>query len=302
MIMKRTLIIIGVLLTFFNLSITAQQDTIKSNWKFSGITALNISQISFSNWAAGGDNSINGNTFAKISANYKKNKSIWDNNLDLGYGLMKQGKKENSKFFKTDDRIEFASKYGKFAFDHWYYTALISFKTQFTEGYKSINDTIKISDFMSPGYFNISIGMDYKPLDKLTVLISPVSGKLTFVKDSILSYAGAFGVKPGENVRKEFGGFIKIQYKTDFFKNISYSTKLELFSNYLYKPQNIDVNWDNLLTLKINSLFTASFQYTLLYDDDIKIKYDSNGDNIPDSEGARLQSRQIFGIGLSYKF
>ncbi len=299
---KKLFYIIGVLLTFFNLKITAQQDSIKSNWKFSGITALNISQISFSNWAAGGDNSINGNSFAKLSANYKKNKSTWDNNLDLGYGLMKQGRKENSKFFKTDDRIDFASKYGKFAFEQWYYSALISFKTQFTEGYKSINDTIKISDFMSPGYLNISIGMDYKPVEKLTILISPVSGKITFVMDSILSFAGAFGVKSGETFRKEFGGFMKIQYKTDFFKNMSYSTKIELFSNYLHKPQNIDVNWDNLLTLKINSLFNASFQYTLLYDDDIKIKYDSNGDNIADSEGARLQSRQIFGIGLSYKF
>jgi len=179
---------------------------------------------------------------------------------------------------------------------------LISFKSQFDQGFKTVADTVRISNFLAPAYLNISIGMDYKPNDKFTLFISPVSGKITFVMDSLLSSQGAYGVNIGENVRYEFGGFVKAQYKVDLMKNISYTTKLELFSNYLKNPQNIDVNWENLINMKINSFFSANLHLTMLYDDDIKIKYDSDNDGIDDREGAKLQLKQLFGIGITYKF
>jgi hypothetical protein len=144
--------------------------------------------------------------------------------------------------------------------------------------------------------------MDYKPKDKFTLYLSPFSGKTTFVKDTLLSSLGAFGVTPGQNIRYEFGGYAKAQLILNLMKNVTYTTKLDLFSNYLKNPQNVDVNWENLITMKINGFFSANAMFVMLYDDDVKVNIDSNNDGVYDMQGSRLQMKQLFGIGLTYKF
>jgi len=295
-------VLISVVLLIIPIVFFAQTDTTTSNWKTGGMVSLNAAQISFTNWAAGGQNSVAANSFVNLFANFKKGRTTWDNTLDLGYGKMRQGNNGNVVFYKTDDKIDFSSKYGQYAFKHWYYSGLASFKSQFDEGYKNVADTVRISNFLAPAYLSVSIGMDFKPTDNFTLFISPVSGKVTFVYDDLLSAAGAFGVVPGENIRAEFGGYVKMQYKVDLMKNVTYATKLDLFSNYVVKPENIDVNWENLLTMKINSWFSANINYTMLYDDDVKVAWDSNDDGVNDRFGAKLQIKQLLGIGLTYKF
>ena len=66
--------------------------------------AVNLSQVSLTNWAAGGQNSLAVNGLLNSFASYKKGKSTWENTLDLGYGVIKQGTKD---FFKADDKLEF---------------------------------------------------------------------------------------------------------------------------------------------------------------------------------------------------
>ncbi len=300
-IMKIKISLLFVFLSVLAYTSNAQDKDTSKNWTNGGVISLNASQVSFTNWAAGGENSISANGFLNLFSNYKKGKTTWDNTLDLGFGMMKQGFDEESTYYKTDDKIELSSKYGRYAFEHWYYTGLVSFKTQFADGFKSIKDTTKISAFLSPGYLNISIGMDYKPNDKFTLYMSPLSGKTTFVRDTMLSNAGAYGVTPGENVRYEFGGYIKAQFKANLADNITYVTKLDLFSNYLEKPQNIDVNWDNLVTFKINEFFAANVHLTMLYDDDTKVSVDRDGDGVYDGKSAKIQLKQLFGIGITYK-
>ncbi|NLB86307.1 MAG: DUF3078 domain-containing protein [Bacteroidales bacterium] len=297
--MKKTLILI-LILSFSYLSMFSQDESEKGKWKSGGMMSLNASQVSFTNWSAGGQNSVAANSFVNLFANFKKNRMTWDNTLDLGYGKLFQGIGENQLIYKTDDKIDFSSKYGQFAFEHWYYAALIGFKTQFDHGFKEPTDANKISDFFAPAYLNVSLGMDYKPSDNFSLFISPLTGKMTFVTDEYLSNLGAFGVDPGKMFRPEFGGYLKAQYKVDFLKNMTYSTKLDLFSNYLEKAKNVDVNWENLLMLKINNWFSASIHYTMIYDDDININWvDADGIDhfIP-----KLQIKQMIGLGLTYKF
>lgn len=118
------------------------------NWKMGGVTAVNLAQTSLTNWASGGQNSIALNGLLSTFANYKKYKTVWDNSLDIGYGILKQGK--NADFMKTDDKIDFLSKYGKEAFTNFYYSALLNFKTQMAPGYNYPNDSAKISNFLAP--------------------------------------------------------------------------------------------------------------------------------------------------------
>ena len=131
-------------------------------WQYSGTASLNLSQLSLTNWAAGGDNSISGNALVQMSADYDDGTLNWDNDLNLGYGLIRQG---GSPARKSDDKIDISSKFGYRASKKWFYSGLLSFKSQFVEGYDNPGEVVrtKISGFLSPGYLNLSIGMDYKP-------------------------------------------------------------------------------------------------------------------------------------------
>jgi hypothetical protein len=274
-------------------------------WKTGGILGVTLAQTSLTNWSAGGQNSVSVNGRLSLFANYKNKNSAWDNTLDLGYGLLKQGKEE--AFRKTDDKIDFLSKYGQKAFSNFYYAAMLNFKTQFSPGYNYPNDSVVISRFFAPAYLIIALGLDYKPGPYFSAFFAPVTGKFTFINDKTLSDQGAYGVDPGKMSKSELGGYLRIIYsrndfKSEFMKNVSFTSKIDLFSNYLDKPQNIDVNWETLIAMKVNKFLNVNFTMQLIYDDNTKIAFDTNNDGITDKSGSRIQFKEIFGAGLSFKF
>jgi hypothetical protein len=294
--MRITVLLAGLWLLLFNLSGQEQEDT-SEYWKFDGTTALNISQVSLTNWASGGENSISGNSFVNLSLSYSKKKMTWNNDLEIAYGIIRQGEKEYVTWRKTDDKIDLASKVGVNAFsEKWFYSAMLSFKTQMDEGYNYPNDSVKISDFMAPAYLLFSMGFDFKDADHFSVLISPATGKMTIVNSTILANQGAYGVEEGENTRLEMGGFIKATYKAEIMKNVKLSTKINFFSNYLEQPENVDIEWETLVSLKANKYVSANLKTHLIYDHDIKIE-DENGNAAP-----RMQFKEILGIGFAYSF
>ena len=275
------------------------KEEVKSGWKTGGLFSVSFNQVSLTNWAAGGQNSISANGLTNLFATYGKGSLSWENTLDLGYGMMKQGKED---LIKTDDKIDFMSKFGLKAFDNWHYAGLLNFKTQMTPGYNYPNTVDKISDLLAPAYLLGAIGMDYKAVENFSLFIAPATGKITIVNDDVLSQAGAFGVEPGETVKSEFGGYIRTSYKINITDDISFQTKLDLFSNYLDKPQNLDVNWETLTMIKVSKYITVSFATHLIYDENIKIGVDTTGDGEIDTYGPRTQFKQLLGVGLSFKF
>jgi hypothetical protein len=266
------------------------------HWKAGGNTALTFSQVSLTNWSAGGKNSVSGNFKFSTFLNYKKGKNAWENTLDLGYGLTQQG---DENIVKTDDKVQFVSKYGHQASKKWYYTALADFKTQMDLGYKNPPDNeIMTSKFMSPAYLLLSLGMDYKPNDNFSLYVSPLTSKMTFVNDEELSNQGAFGVEPGDNLRSEFGASVKSIFKKEnLIENVNFKTRLDLFSNLGNHPERVDVEWETQFDFKVNSYLSANLGTTLLYDHDIKY-VDSEGVE----HGARIQFKQLFGFGINYEF
>lgn len=267
-------------------------DSLKT-WTIGGNLNFNFSQVSFSNWAAGGQSSGTGVFMSNISANYKKDKINWDNSADIRIGFLKEGKNDIQK---SDDNIDLNSKLGLHAKKNWFYSGVLNFKSQFAPGYNYPNTTDLISKFMAPGYLNLGLGMDYK-VEKLSILLAPISGKFTFVTDDILAADGAFGVDPGKNTRSEMGGTLKLDFKTEVVKNVTFQTKLDLFSNYFHNPENIDVDWNILVNMKINDFLSANLVTRLIYDDDIKILDPETGISEP-----RVQFMEMFGVGLTFKF
>ena len=302
--------VLTVLFLLFSLSSFAQSDTTKNEkptdpiWKLKSIYSLNLTQSSFTNWAAGGRNNISGLGFINAQANYKKGKIKWANSLALSLGGVQYFDEDIQK---TDDVIDIQSTFSYGVKDPWFLSILGGFRTQFIDGFTSPTDSLRSSTFMAPGYLNLSLGIEYIPNDNLKIMASPLSGKFTFVQDQALANRGAFGVAPGvfdangvlltpgENFRAELGSYVRIIYSKELMENISLSSRLEFFSNYINNPQNIDVNGEVILDFKVNKWFSASLQMNLIYDDDIEIE-DRNG-----NVGPRTQFKQVIGLGISYR-
>jgi hypothetical protein len=296
--------ILGILaLSFLTLTTTAQEDKKTSNWKFKAIGTLTGTQANFKNWNAGGQNTLSWIALLNGNANWKKDKWSWMNGMNLAYG---KNRIKSAPWTKTDDIIALNSKLGHTVSKVWSEALLIDFKSQFDLGYDA--DNIFRSKFMAPGYLIVALGMDYKPNDKLSALIAPFTGKMTFVNDYTLVNNGAYGVTPndiynskGFALRKEFGGYIKLSYTDEIMKNVTFKGQLELFSNYLHNPQNIDVNLQTLFNFKINKWLQASWSLNMIYDDDIDISVKDNDGNVV-GFGPRAQIKNVLSIGMSYTF
>jgi len=308
--MKKTIIAVSMLLfaltTFSQVtetekSLRAQVTDTLQGWKTGGVVNLNTSQTSLTNWSAGGQSSLALGSIISLQANNKKEKSLWENSLNVAYGSIKQGKED---WRKTDDRFEVTSKLGIKATDKLYYAGLVNFKTQLTNGYNYPDTENKISGFLAPGYLLAAAGIDYKPNDNLSLYFAPATWKLTMVNVKELYEAGAFGVQPGEKTKNEFGGYLRMSLNQPIMENISFQSKLDLFSNYLKNPQNIDVSWETLLSLKVNSFISATLATHLLYDDDIDIWVDDNENETVDSgeQHPRTQFKEVLAIGFTFTF
>ncbi len=292
--MKKNILVLVFSLMIFPL-LAQEEEPADTAWKFGGVGTFTMSQVALYQWAAGGEPSISAAALLNVYLNYNKDNVSWENTLDLGYGLIRQGEKDEALTKKSNDRIEFSSQYGLQASKAWYYSALINFRTQFAEGYNYPNDSVLISDFFAPAYLTTSIGMDYKPLNNFQVYISPITGKYTFVMNDSLSNIGKFGVDPGSKFRAELGGFLKVNYSLGIMENVDFRSNVSFFSNYLENPEQIDVSAELLLSMTINEFLSATINTMLIWDKDVVVQQN-------DGDEGSLQLKEVFGLGLSYKF
>lgn len=310
-------------LNFCLLNIIAQETSTPAkdtSWKSQGLFGINFSQTQLSNWAGGGQNNIALNSILNYQLVYAKGSHYWESKLDAQFGLIRTG--ESDVFKKNLDQLLFLTKYNLSTSNkYWFYTAQADYRTQFAPGYVYKNDSIvgrATSDMNSPGYIQLSLGMDYKPNKYFSITLAPLAGKITFVNRQYLADAGAYGVEkavtdtagniitPGQRVRYEFGGKLVVKFKKEIVKNVNFDSYLDLFSNYMNHPENIDVVFNNMLSIKLNKFFTFTVLSQMIYDHDIITIKDANNngkfDDPGDVYGPRLQMMNTFAFGISYKF
>ncbi len=270
-------------------------------WKFDGSADIKFSQGYVSeSWAEGAESSISTLSILKYSADYSYGKiRNLDTDVEYRLGYLQAG---DNELKKNDDKFEINIKYGKQAFNNWYYSSLLNFKTQFFKGKEYVNDStvIVVSDFLSPAYLVFSLGLDYKPTNNLTVLISPLTSKFTIVADTTAYDQTRYGVGKNEMIRKEIGAYVKVISKLNFRSNISLENKLNFFTNYSSNPQNIDVDWELSLGVQLTDYIKMSINTRFIYDDDVEIPVFEDGLQVGVTKGA--QFKELFGIGFNYKF
>lgn len=271
-------------------------DTTKNGWKKKGNISFLFNQSNFNNWVSGGENNLSGNLGINYDFNYKKDDLSWDNKVLASYGLLQTKNADFEK--KTDDRFELNSILGKKTIGEWYYSFFLNFRTQFTKGYiygkdaNGVEIRTENTNILSPGYLTFGPGMYWKKNDNFKLNFAPLTSKFTFVDKDYTSGVGYvdgsyFGVDAAKSVRYELGFYTSIYYKSNIMANVSAENTLNLYSNYLENPQNVDIDYSLAIVLKINGYLSTNFTFQTIYDDNA-------------FQG--FQTRQVFGLGINYGF
>lgn len=272
-------------------------DTSRKAWKLGGSFGLNVNQGALSNWSAGGDNfSLSLTSLVNAFAYYKKDRHSWDNNLDMAYGMVNTTSLGQRK---SDDRFDFVSKYGYELSKKWFLSTLLNFRSQFSKGYAYPTDTSKVltSNFLSPGYVVLSLGMDYKPADGFSLFLSPLTARWVVVLNDSLASVAAYGVDTGKNIKMELGAYASVNWSKNLTPTTSYKTRLDLFSNYRHDPFNVDIFWTNIIAVKITKLINMNLSLDMIYDNDVpSVRKDGT------AGGAKPQIKELMGVGFMVKF
>ena len=296
-------------------------------WTNSLLNQINFGQTSLWNWAAGGYNNYTLAAAIDANANYKKDKMIWNNRLQLDYGFLYSADKPILQ--KTKDRIYFESKWGyETTVRHLSYSASFDFKTQFDDNYnyKAPTDAIFAkypddpaaawreaaknnlkSGFLSPAYTNFGLGLLWTPKPWLSVNFSPLTADLVIVKNPVLRSTYGMELREdgldktiGDNYkmyRFGLGAQLKVDCKWVINDVFNYTTQLVLFSDYLHKPLNLRVNWDNKMFWKMTKFFALTLSTNLIYDENVKVKQVA-----PDVKVAAVQFKEFLEFGFTYTF
>ena len=277
-------------------TINKAADTSRWTWKRGGVFNFNMAQGSQKNWAAGGDNfSIALNSYVNYFLYYQHRNQTWDNNVDYNLGFVQT---TSIGARKNDDRLDYLSKFGLRVdtTNKLYISSLFNFRTQFFNGYNYSGSTKSLaSALLSPGYILLSVGMDYKPVKSFSMFLSPITNRTTMVANNTLSKQGVYGVDSNKHFLNEFGAFASLNYAHPITKNIAYKGRLDLFSDYANRPQNVDLYMTNYFTFKINRYLSATYTLNFIYDDNVRL-FGPNGN----SPGLQVQSQ--LGIGFSVPF
>ncbi|AUC77371.1 DUF3078 domain-containing protein [Olleya sp. Bg11-27] len=283
-------------------------------WKQKNKIGVDLNEVTFVNWNAGGANSISALLAINSSLRYKKNNLIWFNEIRTRYGVNKQ---ESQKLRKTEDELELISTIGfrKDTITNWYYSGRFNFKTQYSNGYNYPDRDNSISRFMAPGYLFVGGGVEYgKNIEKLSFYMSPLTFKSTFVLDNELADKGSFGVDPatydalgnkikdGETIRTEMGILVTNSYETEVLENIYIKNRISLYTDYLNSFGNIDLDWEIMFDFKVNDFVKATLGSHLRYDNDIKIVEETEVEDEYVERGATVQWKQLLGIGVVVDF
>lgn len=269
-------------------------------WQIGSNSNIGFTQTALSNWKKGGQSSLSILAVLKGYANYSDKKLKWENSVELRNGWMRVKNEDSNDIQKNDDKFEVISRFGISAFKKWYYSAEVDFETQFFRGYKYPDTDHPISAFMAPAKTLIKIGLDYKPNKNLSLFISPLTSKTVFVKDTAMIDQTKFGI---DNDKKRFwepGLNTDLSFKTKIYEDINWETKYKMFINYRSPFEKFDINWENLITMKVNDHINMNFMLHLIYDDNVTFptdRKDAAGQTIYE---AKWQVKELITVGFAY--
>ncbi|MBV7440672.1 DUF3078 domain-containing protein [Weeksellaceae bacterium TAE3-ERU29] len=264
-------------------------------WKREGNLDVSFGQYYYDNWIGGGTGKLE--TFGKFSQklSYQNNKIVWDNSLDIIYGM---NKNYGEELKKTSDQVTFNSIFGRKESDNFSYSFFLNLRTQLTNSYlenKDKEEQYRISGFLAPLYIATGPGIMWRKSNNLVVNLAPASLRMTYLNGKVFEYDNSsktfisnsekqiYGVEAGEEINYQLGFYSSVYAKFNLFKNIGIENKLSLYSDYLNEPKNIDLDYVMNINFKVNKLISTNLLFQATYDDNVF---------------SGFQIRQHFGVGF----
>ena len=281
-----------------------KQYEVQTPWTIKGDGNVGFTQTYQENWKKGGQSSLSLLVVLKVAANYSRpdGKVKWENSAEIRNGWIRPGGGD-SELQKNDDKFEITSRYGLSAFKKWYYSSEFNYETQFFRGYKypKKDHPDPISAFMGPAKMFIKVGLDYKANKNFSLLLSPFTAKNVYVRDTSLIDQTKYGIDEDKKSFWEPGLNADLAFKKDLTGDVTYETKYKMFINYKSPFNKFDLNWENLVVMKLNDYINVRLMLHMIYDDDVLFPvYDEN--NVKTGEETRLQLKQFISVGFSYTF
>ena len=295
-------------------------------WKKGGTFSLKVGQGGSSNWAAGAEKfSFTFASYLTVFANKESKRSYWYNSLELGFGLVST---TSQGVRKTDDKIDYFTRFGRKINDKWSFSGIFNFRSQFADGftfdYLGKGLQRRISGLFAPAYITAAPGFDWKPTKGFSIFMTPLAARWVIVSNRPYSFLFPGGIDPNTGIAErplaeyygvdatrgvdfQLGAFVSASYKNEIIKNVAYTGRLDLYSNYLKpslpngqglreaRPQNVDVFWANAFLMKVNKYLSVTYNFDLIYDDDVR----QFG---PNRTSPGTQLRSLLGVGFTAKF
>lgn len=276
-------------------------------WKFKTDLSYLLSQGMISNWAKGGENNISSVLDVTSAMNYNNKVTKVNSSTSARFALGLQASGRQADIKKNLDILEINSKINHKAFGKFDLSGLFQFKTQFLPGYNYPNDSVKVSKFFNPATFLFGYGLEYKPDKNTFISFSPVSFKGTFVPDTAHINQTKYGIAADKRSKKELGAYLTINSKLVLFEKVNMSNRIQLFSNFLSNPQNVDVEWEMIATMGLNWFTDLRLNVHLIYDDDTMLPVFDRGEPVPGPDGKQkrapmVQFKELLGVSFVFKF
>lgn len=313
-----TFIFLMFCLVFAGTTVNAQDaEAPQDGWEKGAGLGLDLSQLlQFNPKVGAGENRIGVGGALSFFAKYKEGLMGWDNIASLNYGLQKLGSglfvynpEIDVPWQKSLDELRLNSKFSYKVNEtsKWAYAVDFGFLSQLTKTYagnyvsnidQGVPDSLQISPyrdgyelakFLNPGTITFGIGMDYKPSDKLSLYISPVTLKTILVTDDQIANNEAEdtgnsvhgnGFRSATDFDNNFlgvGAMLKATYTDKLWSDkIAWKSQLALFSDYLNNPQNIDVDWNNEFGVEIAKGLQLTLLLNAFYDHDVFVQITDN--------------------------
>lgn len=265
------------------------------NWLHTFDGSLHFTQAYISrNWYQGGENNLNILADLKWTCNLNQEVHpnwLFNNLVQYKLGVSTANGDSIRNYAINEDNFLFTSQLGYKATKHWYYSAMLQFKTQFFNNYK-INTRDMKAAFLSPGELNIGLGMtyDYKSKDgdrTFTLAIAPLSYNLKICRNITDIDPTTFGINAGRHTKSDFGSNVEAKLMMKLGPSITWNSRLYIFTNYKY----VQGDWENTLDFSITKYLTTKIFVHLRYD-----KSQSW-----DSSWKYWQLKEILSFGLAYR-
>jgi hypothetical protein len=276
-------------------------------WKYRTEASFALNQGLLTNWVKGGESNVSTALDITWYADYS-NKPLLissDHFARIKYGLIKAGEE---KIRTNLDLLETNSKFNHKAFGKFDFSAIMLFKTQVSKGYNYPNDSVVVSKFMNPAVLTLGFGLDYKPNKLTSINFSPLSYKVTFVPDTGTIDQTKYGIAADRRSKHEPGASFLISNEFRPFKTVTVTNRLQLFTNYINNPLNIDVDWEMILKASLNWFTDLRLNTHLIFDDDTRTPVfdkDKNpvmGDDGLQKKTARIQFKELLGLSFVFRF